>query len=91
MNGLSLCFDRIQPPGDRLITKCFQKKTRCPSQRMLAIFPKSKEFWTIIKWIARGHLEPGVVAVEAALRGSDFVQKARKRGFYIQLEVREAE
>ncbi len=41
--------------------------------------------------IARAQVRPGVVAVEEAMSGSDFVAEAGHRGFDVQLEVRPAE
>lgn len=35
-----------------------------------------------------GKVEPGVIPLEEAMKGEDFVAEAARRGFEVQLEVR---
>jgi lysine 6-dehydrogenase len=42
----------------------------------------------ITEAIAKGNVPPGVVALEHAMTGADFVAEARKRGFECRMEIR---
>lgn len=40
--------------------------------------------------IARGCIQPGVIELENAMSGTDFVKQAAKRAFQVKLDVRKA-
>jgi hypothetical protein len=38
--------------------------------------------------LAQGSIQPGVIELENAMKGTQFVEQAAQRGFDVQLEIR---